>query len=71
MPVITGQSDEPHRFDGEHLDRLTPRERRQVQLRFGLIDGKERSLQELANRFHMTEEGAGVVLAAALQKLSG
>jgi hypothetical protein len=70
MPVVAGPFDEPDRFDDEHIDRLTPRERRLVQLRFGLIDGKQRSLQEIASRFHLTEEHAGLVLAVALKKLS-
>jgi RNA polymerase primary sigma factor len=36
------------------LDTLTPRERRVLQLRFGLIDGHQRTLEEVGKRFGVT-----------------
>ena len=38
------------------LDTLTPRERRVLQLRFGLIDGHQRTLEEVGKRFGVTRE---------------
>src|SRR5215467_4521708 len=38
------------------LDTLTPRERRVLQLRFGLVNGQERTLEEVGKRFGVTRE---------------
>jgi RNA polymerase primary sigma factor len=38
------------------LDTLTPRERRVIQLRFGLVDGHPRTLDEVGRRFGVTRE---------------
>ena len=53
----------------EILDTLTPRERRALQLRFGLIDGHERTLEEVGKRFGVTRERIRQIEAKALRKL--
>ncbi|MGH7904481.1 MAG: RNA polymerase sigma factor RpoD [Candidatus Dormibacteraceae bacterium] len=51
------------------LDTLSPRERRVLQLRFGLIDGHQRTLDEVARRFGVSRERIRQMEAAALRKL--
>ncbi len=51
------------------LDTLTPRERRVVQLRFGLIDGHPRTLEEVGRRFGVTRERIRQIEAKALRKM--
>ena len=51
------------------LDTLTPRERRVLQLRFGLIDGHQRTLEEGGKRFGVTRERIRQIEAKALRKL--
>src|SRR5881628_1759378 len=51
------------------LDTLTPRERRVLQLRFGLIDGHQRTLEEVGQRFSVTRERIRQIEAKALRKL--
>ena len=51
------------------LDSMSPRERRVLQLRFGLIDGNQRSLEEVGKRFGVTRERIRQVEANALRKL--
>ncbi len=51
------------------LDTLTPRERRVLQLRFGLIDGHQRTLEEIGTRFGLTRERIRQIEAKALRKL--
>lgn len=38
------------------LEKLTPKEREIMELRFGLIDGKARTLEEVGRHFHVTRE---------------
>ena len=58
------------RNDVEHLlDTLSPRERRVLQLRFGLIDGHQRTLDEVGKRIGVTRERIRQVEAKALSKL--
>jgi RNA polymerase primary sigma factor len=58
------------RYDVEHiLDTLTPRERRVLQLRFGLIDGHQRTLEEVGKRIGVTRERIRQVETQALRKL--
>ncbi len=49
------------------LDTLTPRERRVLQLRFGLIDGHQRTLEEVGKRFGVTRERIRQIEAKALR----
>ena len=51
------------------LDSLTPRERRVLQLRFGLEDGRSRTLEEVGREFHVTRERIRQIEAKALRKL--
>ena len=51
------------------LDTLSPRERRILILRFGLLDGQERTLEEVGRRFGVTRERIRQIEAKALRKL--
>jgi RNA polymerase primary sigma factor len=51
------------------LDTLTPRERRVLQLRFGLIDSRQLTLEEVGRRFGVTRERIRQIEAKALRKL--
>jgi len=51
------------------LDSLTGRERRVLQLRFGLEDGRARTLQEVGQEFNVTRERIRQIEARALLKL--
>ncbi len=48
---------------------LTPREQRVLQLRFGLEDGRSRTLEEVGLEFHLTRERIRQIEAKALRKL--
>ena len=66
-------------FEGRHqllkeqveavLDSLTGRERRVLQLRFGLEDGRARTLEEVGKEFNVTRERIRQIEAKALRKL--
>jgi RNA polymerase sigma factor RpoD-like protein len=51
------------------LDSLTGRERRVLQLRFGLEDGRARTLEEVGKEFNVTRERIRQIEAGALRKL--
>jgi len=51
------------------LDSLTERERKVLQLRFGLDDGRSRTLEEVGREFHVTRERIRQIEAKALRKL--
>jgi len=51
------------------LSHLTPRERRVIQLRFGLEDGRSRTLEEVGQEFSVTRERIRQIEAKALRKL--
>lgn len=51
------------------LDTLTERERRVLMLRFGLNDGKSRTLEEVGKEFNVTRERIRQIEAKALRKL--
>jgi RNA polymerase primary sigma factor len=51
------------------LDTLSPRERRVLQLRFGLADGHQRTLEEVGKRFGVTRERIRQIEAKGLRKL--
>lgn len=51
------------------LDTLTPREEKVLKLRFGLDDGKARTLEEVGREFNVTRERIRQIEAKALRKL--
>jgi RNA polymerase primary sigma factor len=51
------------------LDTLTSREQRVLQLRFGLEDGRSRTLEEVGKEFNVTRERIRQIEAKALRKL--
>ncbi len=51
------------------LSTLTPREQRVLQLRFGLDDGRSRTLEEVGKEFNVTRERIRQIEAKALRKL--
>lgn len=53
----------------EVLDTLSDRERKVLQLRFGLIDGKTRTLEEVGREFGVTRERIRQIEAKAIRKL--
>ena len=48
---------------------LTPREAKVLRLRFGLDDGKSRTLEEVGKQFNVTRERIRQIEAKALRKL--
>ncbi len=53
----------------EVLNSLSPREKRVLQLRFGLEDGKQRTLEEVGKEFGVTRERIRQIEAKAIRKL--
>lgn len=53
----------------EVLGSLSPREKRVLQLRFGLEDGKQRTLEEVGKEFGVTRERIRQIEAKAIRKL--
>jgi len=53
----------------EVLSTLTPREQRVLQLRFGLEDGRSRTLEDVGKEFGVTRERIRQIEAKALRKL--
>jgi RNA polymerase primary sigma factor len=53
----------------EVLSSLTPREQRVLQLRFGLEDGRSRTLEEVGKEFNVTRERIRQIEAKVLRKL--
>jgi len=51
------------------LDSISQRERRVLQLRFGLEDGRSRTLEEVGREFGVTRERIRQIEAKALRKL--
>ena len=51
------------------LDTLTPREEKVLKLRFGLEDGRTRTLEEVGKEFNVTRERIRQIEAKALRKL--
>lgn len=51
------------------LDTLTPREEKVLKLRFGLVDGRARTLEEVGREFCVTRERIRQIEAKALRKL--
>ncbi len=53
----------------EVLDTLTPREKKVLELRFGMVDGRTRTLEEVGKEFNVTRERIRQIEAKALRKL--
>lgn len=53
----------------EVLSTLTPREKRVLKLRFGLVDGRTRTLEEIGKSLKLTRERIRQIEAKALRKL--
>ena len=53
----------------EVMNTLTPREAKVLKLRFGLEDGKSRTLEEVGREFNVTRERIRQIEAKALRKL--
>ena len=53
----------------EVMKTLTPREAKVLKLRFGLEDGKSRTLEEVGREFNVTRERIRQIEAKALRKL--
>ena len=51
------------------LDTLSPREAQIIRLRFGLVDGHCRTLEEVAQKFDLTRERIRQIEAQALRRL--
>ena len=51
------------------LDTLTPREKKVLELRFGIVDGRTRTLEEVGTEFNVTRERIRQIEAKALRKL--
>ena len=51
------------------LETLTDRERKVLRLRFGLDDGRARTLEEVGREFNVTRERIRQIEAKALRKL--
>ncbi|MFC1846059.1 sigma-70 family RNA polymerase sigma factor, partial [Chloroflexota bacterium] len=51
------------------LEELSVREQRVLSLRFGLDDGRSRTLEEVGTEFHVTRERIRQIEAKALRKL--
>ena len=56
-------------FTVEVLDTLTDREQQVLRLRFGLDDGRARTLEEVGKVFNVTRERIRQIEAKALRKL--
>ena len=54
----------------EVLDTLTDREQKVLRLRFGLDDGRPRTLEEVGKEFNVTRERIRQIEAKALRKLA-
>ena len=53
----------------EVLDTLAPREKKVLELRFGIVDGRTRTLEEVGKEFNVTRERIRQIEAKALRKL--
>jgi len=54
---------------GDVLATLTERERKIVEMRFGLVDGYERTLEEIGRQYNVTRERIRQIEAKALRKM--
>ncbi len=67
---LAAASEAERRSQVEHLlDALTQRERRVIELRFGLKDGHPRTLEEVGREFDLSRERVRQIEAKTLAKL--
>ena len=58
-----------HQQLDEALEKLSPRERKVIRLRFGLEDGRAHTLEEVGREFNVTRERIRQIEAKALRRL--
>ena len=58
-----------HEMLDSALEQLAPREKRVIQMRFGLLDGKPKTLEEVGKEFDVTRERIRQIECKALRKL--
>jgi len=58
-------------YIGEAVKDLTPRERKILEMRFGLVDGVTHTLEEVGKEFGVTRERIRQIEAKALEKIKG
>ena len=64
-----GDRQRPGKTAQQEPQSLSGRERRVLQLRFGIEDGRARTLEEIGNEFNVTRERIRQIEAKALRKL--
>ncbi|WP_031473825.1 RNA polymerase sigma factor RpoD [[Clostridium] aminophilum] len=69
VPQDEAEKQSLHEEIMEALDTLTDREQRVLRMRFGLDDGKQRTLEEVGQTFDVTRERIRQIEAKALRKL--
>ncbi len=69
MPVEAASSKQLHERIEEVLDNLHAREKRTIQLLYGLIDGQPRSYEEVGREFGVTRERVRLIESMTLSKL--
>lgn len=69
MPMDEAEKEILREQINNSLSSLSEREREVLELRYGLIDGRERSLEELSQQFNVTRERIRQIEAKALRKL--
>ena len=68
-PAFTASRQQLRDVLNEVLDTLTPREVRILQLRFGLVDGYNYTLEEVGRKFGVTRERVRQIESQALGRL--
>ena len=69
QPFGRHQLQPAQRHLGDVLATLTERERKIVEMRFGLVDGYERTLEEIGRQYNVTRERIRQIEAKALRKM--
>ena len=62
-------AEEAKKYLDKEWDRLTEREQKVLRLRFGMNDGRARTLEEVGKEFDVTRERIRQIEAKALRKL--
>ena len=68
-PEAVAETAEVRRIVADLLNFLKPRERRIMELRFGLLDGEEHTLEEIGEEFSLTRERIRQIEANTLTTL--